>query len=60
MLELPHPEELFSGGYCGLETYADGWEAADPAGGDARVVVEWGREDDNFDTRTQARVAVLQ
>ena len=52
MVELPHPEELFSGGYCGLESYGDAWDAASPDGA-KRVLVEWGREGDEFDPGTQ-------
>lgn len=51
MVELPHPEELFSGGYYRPDQFVDAW---DTAAGDKTVLVEWGREGDEFDAQTQA------
>ena len=52
MLELPHPEELFSGAYYTPDQFVDAWDAA---AGSKSVLVEWGREGDGFDPQAQAR-----
>lgn len=50
VLELPHPEELFSGSYYSPDAFVDAWDAS---AGDKSVLVEWGREGDEFDSQTQ-------
>lgn len=50
VLELPHPEELFSGSYYSAEEFVDAWDAAVD---EKLVLVEWGREGDEFDVESQ-------
>lgn len=52
VVELPHPEELFSGAYYTPSQFVDAWDAS---AGDKSVLVEWGREGDEFDAQTQVR-----
>ena len=52
MLELPHPSDLW-GGYClDEEQYVEAWDAQSADGGKT-VLVEWGREGDEFDLQSQ-------
>ncbi len=50
VLELSHPDELFSGSFFSPDEFVDAWDAAV---GDKSVLVEWGREGDDFNSTTQ-------
>ena len=44
------PEELFDGTFYDPDKFVDAWDATD---GNRMVLVEWGREGDEFDPATQ-------
>lgn len=54
MLELPHPADVWGGCYLDPEQFIDAWDAQSPDGG-TTVLVEWGREGDEFDLQRQVR-----
>ncbi len=55
MLEVGLPEELFDGTFYDPDRFVDAWDATD---GNKMVLVEWGREGDEFDPATQVIVLV--
>ncbi|GAB4819557.1 hypothetical protein N2152v2_006603 [Parachlorella kessleri] len=55
VLEVGMPEELFDGTFYDPDRFVDAWDATD---GNKMVLVEWGRDGDEFDPATQEREGV--